>query len=892
MKRSTGILLALLLLALALRVWNLSAQSIWWDEAFTWQTASHGFANFWQTLLTGDRNPPSYFVSVAVWGSLAGWSEFSLRFVSVAWSMVGLAFVFNLARRLYNTSAGLWTLALAAVAPALIVYAQEARMYAAFFALTAGTLYFAWRVLEIDNPKSKIRNPKLTAAFLLCEASLLLTHYFAIPLVVTLNLFALIVLIRRRARFAAYTKWIGGQILAGLPVVVWTLIVLATPGSLIKPQEAPPGIVSFLSQVSLLWLSGVRDLQGGWIALPWLALVILPAALGGAWLISRRSTRWLIAFAGISLVVAYGMTLLLTSFHPRYVLPYSVPLFVILGAALSNLSAPGPAEEQRSTSKRRLAGVVTAVLILVALAVGGQAASAPASAKDDARGIAAYLRQNASAGDVILLEANDYTLNYYDHGPARTAMITATLEPGALTQLRDAIGSAKRVWLPQWLVSTQDSRGYWPFLLEYSGSLKSQTAFHGYDLAEYELQPPLREPELKPAAPGGLVTQHTDLSGQGADGALALALAWHAPVKFFDPARVSVRLRDARGRVLSARDAALLDDGGRTTDRWDAPDPVTNYYVLPIPPGTPPGTYTITAQLYNARDVLADELVGAIDLPRRLDTSDPYRTLAGYDWQVPANTQIAPGLTLEAYAVSPPSPGRPMPLDVTLRWRKTGDGSNLAPRLRLAQADRVWSVTGSSLLERDYPIGVWTTGETVIDRLQIDYPPVRGPIELQLGQGGEWTSLTTLQLDESQIKFDPPPLQHAQPAQFGDFARLLGYDLKSDSLSSARPLNLRLYWQAANTEPVTTSYTVFTQILAPDGHLVAQHDAPPNPPPVQWVPGQIVTDDRALKVVDPAYRGPATLIVGWYNSATIERVPLSSGGGFVTLTTPVRVEEK
>ena len=73
----------------------------------------------------------------------------------------------------------------------------------------------------------------------------------------------------------------------------------------------------------------------------------------------------------------------------------------------------------------------------------------------------------------------------------------------------------------------------------------------------------------------------------------------------------------------------LLDERRTHDGSWDAIEPVTNYYVLPIPPGTPPGTYTITAQLYNARDVLANEMVGAIDLPRRLDTKDPYRTLDG-----------------------------------------------------------------------------------------------------------------------------------------------------------------------------------------------------------------------------------------------------------------------
>ena len=63
--------------------------------------------------------------------------------------------------------------------------------------------------------------------------------------------------------------------------------------------------------------------------------LILPVVVIGAWLVNRRSTRWVVAFAAVSLGVAYAMTLVLTSFHPRYALPYSVPLFVLVGAALS-----------------------------------------------------------------------------------------------------------------------------------------------------------------------------------------------------------------------------------------------------------------------------------------------------------------------------------------------------------------------------------------------------------------------------------------------------------------------------------------------------------------------------------------------------------------------------
>jgi hypothetical protein len=48
--QSTALPVALLLLAFALRVLSLSSQSLWWDEAFTWQTTSHGWDTLWRLL--------------------------------------------------------------------------------------------------------------------------------------------------------------------------------------------------------------------------------------------------------------------------------------------------------------------------------------------------------------------------------------------------------------------------------------------------------------------------------------------------------------------------------------------------------------------------------------------------------------------------------------------------------------------------------------------------------------------------------------------------------------------------------------------------------------------------------------------------------------------------
>ena len=822
-------------LAFALRALSLSSQSVWWDEAFTWQTTSHGWDNLWRLLQTGDRNPPLYFVLTTVWGGIAGWSEFSLRFVSLACGLIGVAFLFALARRLFGRPAGRWTLGLAAIAPALVAYSQEARMYALFFALTAALLYFAAR--------------RAPTALLLAEAGLLLTHYFAVPLVAALNLLALADFFQKRASIPDYARWLIGQLAAALPLIVWTLWVFTAPDSLIQAAERPPSVIEFARQALVLWLTGGRDLNGAWGPLAVIGLIAIGAATLGAWRIDRARAGGLIAFGSIALLLGFALTQALTAFHPRYLLAFSVPGWVLAGAALSRVKVKW----------------LALIVVIGFMAAGWSAALDPAYAQDDARGVAAYLKANASANEVILIEANDYTLAYYDHGPATRRMITATTAAEALTQLRSAVGEAKRVWLAHWTISTQDTVGYWRFLLEQAGRLTAWQSFRGYEVYEYELENALVDPALERGA--------VSITSVDA-GALTLALDW--PLASVPAAsdwqRSSIALIDSAGQRVSGVDADLR--AGR------------NYAVLPIPPGTPPLAQTVSIKFYTAQRSSAAQIVGKITAPRSASEADPYRVLSGYRWQPPAT----PIDNLEAYSLAPPSPAPLGPVEIMLRWRKTG--ARLDGRARLAQADRVWAELPADLIARDYPFAAWAPGETVLDRRTLIYPPVRGTLQLQIAQGDQWLDVATLTLDESQLTFDAPAMAPSSSARFGEVAELLGYTLNTSTLAPDRPLTMTVYWRAINAAPLTTAYTAFTQLLAPDGHLVAQHDAPPNPPTIAWVPGQIVADAHALQIVDAVYRGPATLIVGWYNSASIARVAVVSGGDFVKLEAPVTVEDR
>ncbi|MFZ0545644.1 MAG: hypothetical protein WAM60_09410, partial [Candidatus Promineifilaceae bacterium] len=73
--------------------------------------------------------------------------------------------------------------------------------------------------------------------------------------------------------------------------------------------------------------------------------------------------------------------------------------------------------------------------------------------------------------------------------------------------------------------------------------------------------------------------------------------------------------------------------------------------------------------------------------------------------------------------------------------------------------------------------------------------------------------------------------------------------------------------------------TVFIHILSEDGRLIAQHDTAPafgTRPTSSWVVGEQILDKHRLTIpIDPVSNG--TIVVGLYNSATLERQPFDDG---------------
>ena len=152
--RILGVLTLVLVLAaaVALRLYHLSATSLWLDEGGSLQQSAG--ASTWATLVhlarttEGDHYQPLYFLLLHLWRTLAGSSVWSLRVLSVLFSLAALAVITITAARVYGRRHALITATLVALSAFYVLHAQEARPYALLMFVGALLLLLFVRVRE------------------------------------------------------------------------------------------------------------------------------------------------------------------------------------------------------------------------------------------------------------------------------------------------------------------------------------------------------------------------------------------------------------------------------------------------------------------------------------------------------------------------------------------------------------------------------------------------------------------------------------------------------------------------------------------------------------------------------------------------------------------------
>jgi uncharacterized membrane protein len=287
-------LAALTLLAGALRFSTLDLQSFWYDEAFTPVHVLH--ASLWSTLhsvVAKENTPPLWFVLIWAWSRLFGNGMVALRFpsalagtltVPVAWAIGReLAGRVPNARRVAKVTAGL-----VAVNPLFVWYSQEARAYALFVLLAALAMLCFLRAEREPTPRR-------LAAFALSGSLALLTHYFAVFLLIPMVLW----LLRKRVRWRLTLPAAAALAVVGLALVP---LVLAQGGHGTQ-WIASWALSSRLAAIPQYYLTGYSGAPLGHAIELGVALVIL-AGIG--WGVARKLTPSERHTAFLALALAAG----------------------------------------------------------------------------------------------------------------------------------------------------------------------------------------------------------------------------------------------------------------------------------------------------------------------------------------------------------------------------------------------------------------------------------------------------------------------------------------------------------------------------------------------------------------------------------------------------------
>lgn len=599
---STLALTLVLLLAAVLRIYHITDQGIWFDEAFAWNIIIQ--ENMLPRIAT-DTHPPLYYVMLRAWVAVAGESPLALRYLSALTSLMTVAFVYRAARELtYGRPALRYGPLLAALVLALsdaeIFLAQETRNYAqyTFFASVSMWLYLRW-----------IRRPSRVGAlaWALSTTALVYTHYQGAFIPAIQGLHALIFL-RGRLRLLA----LGTLALSGALFMPWFLGVTipqaryAIDNSL--PFAIPSNAETLLrlrdSYLGAQWpLMLVLAVVGLWALRRPMAAVLRSS---GVWSPHEPAERWR-RWGHLFLVVMWFVLPFSVLFFGNYfasllterkLLIIAPALALMIGLGLATLPTPA-----RS-------------LLAAALVIYGVSTVDYYRVKEPWNTIAADAARYVQPTDLALMEigVGQYPMIYYFTQTLPEAVTISTFPV-----LRDAtLGETNwpdyydGVLLDQ-LAANQNSRigpvatawmVFWSKeraaleRLENAGYQRTMTATYdhlGNDIALYRYDHILEATQVTTYEPG-MTLRAAEIDAE----ALRVDLWWSTDDALAADYTTSALLFDQNEQLVAQLDSAPADSQ-RPTTTWQAGEIIYDPKPLQLVDGLetlPPGTYTVAVQVY------------------------------------------------------------------------------------------------------------------------------------------------------------------------------------------------------------------------------------------------------------------------------------------------------
>ena len=618
---SGGLMLLLLLLSAALRFHNLGAQSLWYDEGVAY---THALRRLDELLPLLQRNVhgPGYFALLGLWEDVAGHSEFALRLLSAFFSILSVAWVYALGRRLFHPLAGL-AAALVALNTFSIYYAQEARMYAMLAAVAGAAMWIYAGLFEV-------RGRLLVQGLLLggLNAIGIYTHVaYALVLlaqgVLMLPCVAAAMLKGRRAarrRVAAFVLAGGVMLLLFLP---WLEVAL-------RQVFAQPNISAAAALDAVL-----RVLQGHFafgvtfdLQLPLqvevtglLAVVLL---LWGS-LLPKGGERWwgvLLPMVWVAASVLCYLYLELTTRYIRFLLPAQLAFALWMGRGVWMLGTfEIPTRRRWLRLMPKLAALSAAGTLLLALTTGLEDLYHHSDLqRDDVRGLVRQIEAQLGADDALLVSAAgvEEVLRYYYTADAPIyGLPTAADDELTRRQVLDIIERHHRLYAVFYGAAEQDPNGI----------VEATVNRYAYEIRDRWVGDMRFVQYVRPFAfdarqPLGLEFDAGDsritldafaLSARAVQpgDVLQVQLVWSVDAPPLQRYKVFLQLLDADGFLAAQRDSEPAGGSAPTTG-WQAGQAVVDNHALLLA-DLPRGEYALIAGLYALNDPAARLSVGAAD---------------------------------------------------------------------------------------------------------------------------------------------------------------------------------------------------------------------------------------------------------------------------------------
>lgn len=412
-------LLLIMAIGSFVRFLNISKSSMWHDEGYTMLMASLPPGEILRRTAL-DVHPPLYYLVLHIWLQLFGTSELAARSLSAVLMIAVIPISYKLVKQLFDRNSAIIAALFVALAPFLVCYSQEARMYgmSAFIASLATLLLVTAR---------QKNHWTWWAAYGLVIAMGLYTQYFVIFLVASHWGYVAFASIWPKANWQTIrnnilnTRWIAANTLAVLAFIPWLPTAYeqftSIQGAFWIPQVTgdtiPSTIARFLTNDDL----GALQLSHGAVSkfVPSLGMRVL---LLLAFIVVLGVLTWqerkkdldkvilLVLYAGLAPVAVFFLSFKTPIYYDRYFVFAAIAFYIILALMITRI---------KLFSSH--AFVRNGLVVLVGLVFSIGIANVYSHATHPMRALAVAIDKQIMPGDA-LVNGDFYTYfdyHYYNH---------------------------------------------------------------------------------------------------------------------------------------------------------------------------------------------------------------------------------------------------------------------------------------------------------------------------------------------------------------------------------------------------------------------------------------------------------------------------------------------